>query len=124
VIDCLDFYYDTWHFLKRLQRRRQRAITVGAGLLILDELGCECVRGEIKGTRGCLFMAKVHHNVRMVQPIGFAGFQSFVGFLHLRQREGLVNVNFDLATLHHCKAIRSAMACCCFSRVVMRPNKV
>ena len=36
VIDFLDFYYDTWHF--PAFNVADSAITVGAGLLILDEL--------------------------------------------------------------------------------------
>jgi signal peptidase II len=36
VIDFLDFYYGTWHF--PAFNVADSAITVGAGLLILDEL--------------------------------------------------------------------------------------
>ena len=35
----------------------------------------------------------------------FASFQSTVRFLNLRQREGLINVNFHLAALHHGKQV-------------------
>lgn len=36
---------------------------------------------------------------------GLARFQCLVSLLYLRQGESLVNVDFDFATLHHCKQV-------------------